>query len=89
MFKVNRLIWIVSKSADKIYCPYSLDQLLILNQTHLNRVLREYTDYYNGARPHQGLNQRTPIPMSSTRTGNIHRRDILGGILHDYYRKSA
>jgi putative transposase len=66
-----------------------LDYLLILNQTHLSRVLREYAAYYNAARPHQGLKQRTPIPMTSTQTGGIHRRDILGGILHDYYRKSA
>jgi hypothetical protein len=52
-------------------------------------VLREYTHYYNTARPHQGLKQQTPIPMLSIKTGDIHRRDILGGILHDYYRQSA
>ncbi len=66
-----------------------LDHLLILNQTHLSRVLRVYTDYYNWARPHQGLKQQVPIPLSPTRNGNIHRRDVLGGILRDYYRKSA
>src|SRR5262249_36890340 len=66
-----------------------LDQLLILNQTHLSRVLREYTAYYNAARPHQGLAQQAPIPLDRRRSGIIQRRDILGGILHDYYRKSA
>jgi len=66
-----------------------VDQLLNLNQTHLTRVLKEYIDYYNAARPHQGLAQQTPIPLDRRRSGTIHRRDILGGILHDYHRKSA
>lgn len=41
-----------------------LDQLLILNQRHLIGVLKEYTHYYNTARPHQGLDQQFPIPHS-------------------------
>src|SRR5260221_5756609 len=40
-----------------------LDQLLLVNETHLRRVLREYIDYYDTARPHQGLAQQTPIPF--------------------------
>jgi putative transposase len=66
-----------------------LDQLLILNQRHLARVLKEYVHYYNAARPHQGLDQQTPIPLSRSRRGTIHCRDVLGGILHDYYRDAA
>jgi putative transposase len=66
-----------------------LDHLLILNQRHLLRVLKEYTTYYNAARPHQGINQQAPIPFSSQQRGNIHCCDVLGGILHDYYRDAA
>jgi transposase InsO family protein len=66
-----------------------LDHLLILNQRHLTRVLTEYTTYYNFARPHQGLEQQAPIPYSCTGRGEIHCRDVLGGILHDYYREAA
>jgi transposase InsO family protein len=40
-----------------------LDQILIANDTHLRRVLREYVDYYDTARPHQGLAQQAPIPF--------------------------
>jgi len=29
-----------------------LDQLMILNQRHLQQVLTKYIDYYNGSRPH-------------------------------------
>jgi transposase InsO family protein len=67
-----------------------LDQLLILSEDHLRRVLREYVDYYNGARPHQGLEQRAPIPFPRVPAeGPIHCRDVLGGIIHDYRRVAA
>jgi putative transposase len=66
-----------------------LDQLLILNEAHLTRVLSEYIGYYNSARPHQGLEQQAPIPFHRTRTGDIHRWDVLGGILHEYSRKTV
>lgn len=65
-----------------------LDHILIINTAHLRRVLIEYTnDYYNIARPHQGVNQQTPLPRGQPSTsGSIHKRKILGGIINDYYR---
>jgi putative transposase len=64
-----------------------LDKMIILNDEHLRRVLREYTNYYNHARPHQGIAQRIPVPKTSQpRHGPIHCRKVLGGILHDYSR---
>ena len=66
-----------------------LDQLLILNERHLRRVLTEYVTYYNRARPHQALDQQAPIPLRPSRKGSIQCRDVLGGIIHDYYRRAA
>ena len=68
-----------------------VDKLVILNERHLQWVLTTYVDYYNSARPHQGIEQRCPIPLgpSAARDGPIERRDILGGVLHDYYRRAA
>ena len=67
-----------------------LDKVVILNERHLHRVLTAYVDYYNMARPHQGLEQRCPIPLERVaRDGPIKRRDILGGVLHDYHRHAA
>jgi len=64
-----------------------LDHILILSDVHLSRVLREYIRYYNTARPHQGIDQKTPIPFAhSMITGTIARRKILGGIINDYYQ---
>jgi hypothetical protein len=63
-----------------------LDCLLIMNTNHLKRVLVEFSDYYNAYRPHQGIDQQTPIPQQVPPSGIIHRRKILGGIINDYYR---
>jgi hypothetical protein len=60
---------------------------LIVNESHLRRVLQEFLAYYNTRRPHQGLEQQSPIPRPTTvATGIINRRTILGGIINDYFR---
>jgi putative transposase len=65
-----------------------LDHLLILNETHLLRVLREYADFYNTDRPHQGLQQRIPDPPTTCNnpTGAVYAKPILGGLHHSYAR---
>lgn len=72
-----------------------LDHLLILGERHLRRVLTEYIEYYNHRRAHQGIGQQIPVTPSEepgakeqsviVTRGPIHRRDVLGGIIHDYY----
>jgi hypothetical protein len=66
-----------------------LDHVLILNQRHLWNLLTEYTAYYNTARPHQGIGQQAPIPFIVSREGRVCCRDVLGGVIHDYYRQAA
>jgi hypothetical protein len=64
-----------------------LDRLIILNERHLRRVL---VGYYNGRRPHQGLEQDSPLGLDSVSTeGPIRCRSVLGGIIRDYYREAA
>ena len=53
-------------------------------------MLIEYITFYNQARPHQGLEQQTPIPRAQpSQDGLIQRREVLGGLLHDYFRQAA
>ena len=67
-----------------------LDKLIIVNQRHLHSVLTDYVEYYNTARPHQGIGQKTPVTqLHPPSNGPVQRRDVLGGIIHDYYRKAA
>jgi putative transposase len=72
-----------------------LDWLLIVNRTHLERVLRVYVGHYNHQRPHRGLALATPegrrqlAPIACAGTGEVYRRDVLGGLLHEYYQAAA
>lgn len=64
-----------------------LDHLLIFNRVHLRRVLNEFIAYYNNRRPHQGLQQQSPLPYSAPHpAGPVHRRLVLGGLINDYFR---
>jgi putative transposase len=66
-----------------------LDKLIILNERHLRRVLTEYLAYYNTRRPHQGLDQDSPLGLAVSTVGPIRYRNVLGGIIRDYYREAA
>jgi putative transposase len=65
------------------------DRMLIFGRWHLERVLVEFIEHYNQARPHQGIEQRRPCEPAnvvSLPIGPIERRDRLGGIIHEYSR---
>jgi transposase InsO family protein len=68
------------------------DRLLIVNEHHLRRVLNEYLQHYNTARPHRGLNQLTPAQAETQAPQTINlaehrirRKQVLGGLTHEYY----
>ena len=67
-----------------------LDQLLIVNEAHLRQVLAAYVAHYNQERPHQGIGQRAPTPFGTpSRQGSVRRRDVLGGLIHEYAHEAA
>ena len=67
-----------------------LDHRLFFSERDLRRTLEAYITYYNQARPHQGLHQQTPIPYAPCLPeGVIRRREVLNGLLHDYYHVAA
>jgi len=62
-----------------------LDHMLIIHRNQLNRVVKEFTDYYNHSRPHQGIEQRMPARFKQatpSSTGNIICTPVLGGLHH-------
>ena len=67
-----------------------LDHILIHDGKHLERVVKEYTIYFNQERPHQGIGQRIPnqyeLPKSKSISGRIKSKAILGGLHHSYSR---
>jgi len=70
-----------------------LDRTLIWNQRHLLHALREYEQFYNTHRPHQGIANARPLhPMPPPITDqaqitdfDVRRRQRLGGILNEYH----
>jgi transposase len=66
------------------------DRLLIVNEHHLRRVLTEYLRHYNTARPHRALGQLAPAqahtrpPEINLAEHRIHRKQVLGGLTHEY-----
>jgi putative transposase len=67
-----------------------LDKLVLLGEWHVRRVLEAYVTFYNTRRPHQGLEQQCPIPLTMvSRDGLVQRRDVLGRIIHDYLRAAT
>jgi putative transposase len=66
-----------------------LDHLLVVSQRHLETLLAEYVCHYNEARPHRSLDLDQPLLRPATSTtgdGRVIRRDVLGGIVHEYER---
>jgi putative transposase len=69
-----------------------LDHLLILGRRHLERVLRGYVAHYNAERPHRSLGLAAPAGKPAEARGSpaeIRRRDVLGGLIHEYYAAAA
>jgi transposase InsO family protein len=65
------------------------DHTLILHGKHLQRVVKEYTAYFNQERPHQGIGQRIPDHYDRSKanpTGGITSKAFLGGLHHSYSR---
>jgi putative transposase len=67
-----------------------LAQIIPLGERHLRHAVKEYTEHYHVERNHQGLgnelidDQRCTTNMS----GDIKRRERMGGVLN-YYRRAA
>jgi hypothetical protein len=61
---------------------------LIFGPRHLDRVVRIYLEHYNQQRPHRGLQLWTPesaAPAAAAEgVADIQRRDLLGGLIHEY-----
>jgi hypothetical protein len=68
-----------------------LDRQLIFSRRQLERVLRVYARHYNRHRPHRSLAfrppeqaDRSPPPLRAPPYPQLTRRDLLGGLIHEY-----
>jgi putative transposase len=66
-----------------------LDNFIVLDDLHAERILGEYLRYYHG-RPHRGLRRQAPSgarwlpPVRPVPAKEVRSRPVLGGLHHEY-----
>jgi hypothetical protein len=68
-----------------------LDHVIVFNERHLQRILRDYVDYYHSSRTHLSLCKDPPDSRraESVEAGNIVALPRVGGLHHRYTRIAA
>jgi len=70
-----------------------LDHVIVVNEGHLRRLVREYLSYYHEDRIHDGLGKDTPDERPVERREAGHRKVVsmprLGGLHHRYTWRAA
>jgi hypothetical protein len=64
-----------------------LDHVIVINENHLRKLLKEYSHYYNYQRIHLGLNKDSPEYRPVHVIGKIERVPVANGIHSYYFRK--
>jgi hypothetical protein len=65
-----------------------LDHVIVMNENHLRRLLKEYFHYYNYQRTHLGLDKDSPVSRPVQVIGKIGKVPVANG-LHNYYFREA
>ncbi len=63
--------------------------MLIYGERHLRSVLGQYAKHHNRHRPHQSRQQRPPDQGSQPDAPlnlPVRRREVLGGVINEYYQ---
>ena len=68
-----------------------LDRLILFGEGSLRTAIQNFVTHHHGERNHQGLGNRliSPEPGHLGNSGEVQRRQRLGGMLNYYYRAAA
>ena len=70
-----------------------LDHAIVLNESHLKRILTSYFEYYHNDRTHYGLGKDTPVErpaqLRPTKGAKVIELPRVGGLHHRYEWKEA
>jgi putative transposase len=70
-----------------------LDWAFVWGRGHLDRTLRTYGEHYNRQRPHRAVGLAPPLAAAGqpflVDPRDVRRRDLLGGLLHEYHGAAA
>ena len=73
-------------------CNECLDHVLVFGRRLLEQILRGYVTHFNSERPHRSLELAAPAGPPRSRGSpslDIRRRDVVGGLLDEYYAPAA
>ncbi len=63
-----------------------LDKIIFRSEEQLRLAIKEYLEYWNHYRPHEGLGGQIPMPLKQDSKAPIKEVSFLGGLFHGYYR---
>ena len=68
-----------------------LNRIIFFGEESLRKAVQDFVAHYHGERNHQGLANQliSPEPDHLCNTGEVQRRERLGGMLNYYYRAAA
>ncbi len=68
-----------------------LDQVIVLSEESLRRILRSYVSYYHDSRCHLSLDKDSPVTreVQSPNMGTVVEIPRVGGLHHRYERRAA
>ncbi len=68
-----------------------LDHVIVINERHLGRILKEYFQYYHLSRTHLSLEKDCPVPraVEPPEIGKVIALPQVGGLHHRYTRMAA
>jgi putative transposase len=68
-----------------------LNEVIVLNEVHLRRVLQSYADYYHVWRVHRSLDMDAPNHrrVQASEQGQVRKLPEVGGLHHHYERRAA
>jgi putative transposase len=71
-----------------------LDHFVLFGEAHLRLVVREFEQFHNERRPHQGRGNIPPAhptspPVSRLELSDVACEERLGGLLKHYFRRAA
>lgn len=68
-----------------------LNHMIVFNERHARRIIRDYLEYYHGSRTHLGLEKDAPDgrAVEPPELGPVQRRPMVGGLHSRYYRDAA
>jgi len=66
-----------------------LYHVIVLNENHLQKLLKKYFHYYNHQRTNLGLGKDSPESRSIHVIGKIEKIAVANGLHNYYYRQAA